>query len=92
MKRALWTLGLAATLLLSAIAPMVCGEESGQPPSLSAYHIVVRLLGTSVVRVRKAIAANAVTSWFYRQTPSIGAAGFYSISGSYTFGAGKVCQ
>ncbi len=34
----------------------------------------------------------AFFSWFYRQSPSIGAGGLYSDNGTFTTGAGPVCQ
>jgi hypothetical protein len=34
----------------------------------------------------------AFFSWFYRQSPSLGAGGYYSNSGNFVRGAGAVCQ
>lgn len=92
MKRALWTLGLAGTLLRLARAPMVFGQQSGRSLSLSPYRIIVSPRCTSVERVRKAIASAVATSWFYRQIPSIDADSVYSRSGSLIAAADKVRQ
>jgi hypothetical protein len=34
----------------------------------------------------------AFFSWFYRQSPSIGTGGFYSLGGTFTHGAGPICH
>ncbi|MBZ5631331.1 MAG: hypothetical protein LAO06_20955 [Acidobacteriia bacterium] len=91
MKRALWTLGPAAMLLLSVVASMVFGQEEGRPPSLSAYHTVIPLRGASLARVRSAIAAATVTSatipmWNYSVTsPADGNSYSGSMAGSSPF-------
>src|SRR5450755_4735307 len=42
MERALWTLGLAATLDVSDTVPMAFGPKAGQPPSFDARKIAGR--------------------------------------------------
>lgn len=34
----------------------------------------------------------AYFSWFYRQSPSLGTSGYYSVGGTFTHGAGAICH
>ncbi len=85
MKRALLSLGLGATDLLSAIVPKVLGR---QPVSLGGYHVAIPLHSTDLARLRKTIAATTssttVPRWNYTITSPLDCA-------SVTFGA-RVCQ
>jgi hypothetical protein len=76
MRRALWSLGLAAAVLLSVVVPVVFGQDAGEPLFLNGYHVVVPLRGTSGARVRRAISAATVASssiamWNYTVTSPI---------------------
>ena len=76
MKRALWSLGLATALLLSAVAPVVFGQDASEPFFLNGYHSVVPLRSSAAAKVRQAIDSAAVVSqsipmWNYSVTSPV---------------------